>query len=71
MMLVIHHGPVSDHLDEKILGAMVEGPVVKRVQVSRRLGPMLKETRDILNEFYRPFNKRLAEVLKDEKYDWV
>ena len=70
-MLIIHHCPVSDHLDEKIIGAMVERPVVNRGQRSRQLGPMLNETREILNEFYRPFNKRLAEMLKDEKYGWV
>ena len=32
--------------------------------------PMRKETRQILDNFYKPFNKRLAHLLKDSKYLW-
>ena len=31
---------------------------------------MFQETRDLLREFFRPFNRRLAELLADKEYTW-
>lgn len=31
---------------------------------------MLPETRQILEEFYRPFNEKLADVLNDKRWLW-
>ena len=31
---------------------------------------MLPETRRILTDFYRPYNKMLAELLSDERFTW-
>lgn len=31
---------------------------------------MLPETRRLLGSFYAPFNKRLAELLQDDRYNW-
>ncbi|XP_078669303.1 carbohydrate sulfotransferase 15-like isoform X1 [Branchiostoma floridae x Branchiostoma belcheri] len=36
-----------------------------------RLGPMLPKTRQILNEFYGPHNRRLASLLDDERFLWL
>ena len=32
--------------------------------------PMLNETRDLLQEFYQPYNRMLAELLQDDKWLW-
>ncbi|KAJ8022155.1 Carbohydrate sulfotransferase 15 [Holothuria leucospilota] len=34
------------------------------------LGPMLKETKELLDQFYEPFNKDLAKLLNDDDYLW-
>lgn len=31
---------------------------------------MLPETRQALEDFYRPFNDKLAELLKDKRWEW-
>lgn len=31
---------------------------------------MLPKTRTLLNDFYKPYNQRLAEQLKDDRYLW-
>ena len=42
----------------------------RRRDSDKNLGPMLPETRELLEEYYRPFNHRLVELLGDEKYYW-
>ena len=32
--------------------------------------PMLMETRQMLQEFYQPFNNELADLLKDDSFRW-
>ena len=34
------------------------------------VGPMLPETIEILNEFYKPFVLRLHELLKEDRFLW-
>ncbi|XP_076461709.1 carbohydrate sulfotransferase 15-like [Babylonia areolata] len=36
----------------------------------RKLGSMLPETRQMLNDFYRPHNRQLAEILQDPRFLW-
>ena len=31
-------------------------------------GPMLKETRELLTEFYQPFNEKMAELTGDSQF---
>ena len=31
---------------------------------------MPKETRDLLNRFFEPYNKMLSRLLKDDRYTW-
>lgn len=50
-------------------------PIVEHVSVNTGqnygvVGPMLPETIEILNEFYAPFNSRLAELLRDDRFLW-
>eukprot|EP00959_Pyramimonas_sp_CCMP1952_P470675 9497091-Pyramimonas_sp.AAC.1 len=33
-------------------------------------GPMLPETRTLLDEFYSPYNAKLASILGDPKWNW-
>lgn len=35
------------------------------------VGPMLQKTRDALEHFYQPFNKKLAELLEDDRFSWT
>ncbi|KAK7142485.1 hypothetical protein R3I94_011984 [Phoxinus phoxinus] len=42
-----------------------------RRPANRNLGPMLPITKEILQNFYRPFNQRLAQVLKDPAFLWT
>lgn len=37
---------------------------------SRRIGPMLNSTSEILRDFYRPYVVRLASILNDERFLW-
>lgn len=34
-------------------------------------GDMLPKTRELLDDFYRPFNEMLAELLQDTKWRWT
>ena len=33
--------------------------------------PMLPETKRLLDDFYRPFNRDLAQMLNDKRFTWV
>lgn len=33
-------------------------------------GPMLPETRKLLDDLYRPFNEKLADLLDDQRFLW-
>jgi N-acetylgalactosamine 4-sulfate 6-O-sulfotransferase len=46
----------------------VMGMPAKNVQKKR--APMLPQTKQLLDDFYAPFNKALAEALGDERYLW-
>ena len=37
----------------------------------KKAGELLQKTREILDEFYKPYNKDLAMLLKDDKYLWI
>ncbi|KPP65118.1 hypothetical protein Z043_116486 [Scleropages formosus] len=42
-----------------------------RRPADKSLGPMLPITKEILQEFYFPFNQRLTQVLKNDSFLWV
>ena len=35
-----------------------------------KVGEMMEETRQILHEFYKPFNEELAQMAGDEKFNY-
>ncbi|XP_064646229.1 carbohydrate sulfotransferase 15-like [Lineus longissimus] len=60
-----------DKLNDEELGAILEFPLVNRNDVVKKsAGPMWKQTRDLLNKMYRPFNEALAEYMHDKRFLW-
>ncbi|KAL8591614.1 hypothetical protein ACOMHN_030500 [Nucella lapillus] len=50
--------------------AVAHQPIVRAGRRRRQQGPMLVETRRVLDQFYRPFNTRVARLMHDRKYLW-
>nr|XP_022345100.1 carbohydrate sulfotransferase 15-like isoform X1 [Crassostrea virginica]XP_022345101.1 carbohydrate sulfotransferase 15-like isoform X1 [Crassostrea virginica] len=42
----------------------------KRKKGDRSVGLMLNETRQLLNEFYEPYNQELADIMDDDQFLW-
>uniref|UniRef100_A0A8D0BB69 Sulfotransferase n=1 Tax=Salvator merianae TaxID=96440 RepID=A0A8D0BB69_SALMN len=58
-------------LTEKQEALITKSPASNtRRPADRNLGPMLPITREILRDFYQPFNTKLAQVLSDEAFLW-
>ena len=54
-------------LPSEIVSSNIEN---KRRKSDLSVGKMRPDTREILREFYSPFNKDLAELLHDDQYLW-
>lgn len=62
---------VSDPMSEDTYSILRQrAPANQRKESFRFLGPMLNETKTLLDNFYRPFNQRLAELLGDGTFLW-
>lgn len=62
---------VPGPLGEKQETLMTKSPASNtRRPEDRNLGPMWPVTQRILQDFYGPFNTRLAQVLADEAFAW-
>ena len=48
----------------------VKQPSSPKSMIRSHYSPMLPETRTMLNEFYRPYNVELSQLLKDKDYLW-
>ncbi len=48
---------------EKVMGMPIKN-------VGKKRGDMLQETRQLLKDFYAPFNQKLATQLKDDRFLW-
>ncbi|XP_028585843.1 carbohydrate sulfotransferase 15 [Podarcis muralis] len=58
-------------LSEKEEALITKSPASNtRRPEDRNLGPMLPITKEILRDFYQPFNTKLAQVLSDEAFLW-
>lgn len=55
-------------LPESRLAQFCKAPA--RNKAKHRTKPMLDKTRLLLEEFYKPYNKKLYEILKDQKFNW-
>ncbi|XP_076468882.1 carbohydrate sulfotransferase 15-like [Babylonia areolata] len=85
-MMIIRNEDYSDDIEGHILDAFnfLEVSSLRKTQMRPILthvstnigqnydvvGPMLPETIEILNEFYKPFVLRLYELLEDERFLW-
>ncbi|XP_078079505.1 carbohydrate sulfotransferase 15-like [Mustelus asterias] len=59
------------NLTEQQEAAIINNPASNtRRPKDKSLGPMLPETRRILENFYRPFNEKLALLLDDDSFLW-
>ncbi|TNN03443.1 hypothetical protein fugu_000472 [Takifugu bimaculatus] len=67
---------VFDFLDlepptKEIEAEITESPASNtRRPADKNLGPMLPITKEILGDFYRPFNIKLAKVLRNDSFIW-
>ncbi|XP_017538105.1 carbohydrate sulfotransferase 15-like [Pygocentrus nattereri] len=67
---------VFQFLSLRSLSEQKEAEITKRPASNTRrlsdknLGPMLPLTREILSDFYGPFNRKLAAVLQDDSFLW-
>ena len=61
-------GPFTKEEEARILNTAVR--VNKRNPHERKLGDMLNETRQILTEFYRSYNEKLAKLLQNDRFLW-
>eukprot|EP01104_Vermistella_antarctica_P000353 TRINITY_DN1043_c1_g2_i3.p1 TRINITY_DN1043_c1_g2~~TRINITY_DN1043_c1_g2_i3.p1 ORF type:complete len:434 (+),score=33.25 TRINITY_DN1043_c1_g2_i3:150-1451(+) len=52
--------------DETVMAKILASD--KHADHGRGTAPMLKETRDLLDSFYQPFNTRLAALLRDDRF---
>ncbi|XP_070834109.1 carbohydrate sulfotransferase 15-like [Chaetodon trifascialis] len=59
--------PLSVKLEEEVMKKRVAN---KRGMQDREIGPMLPATRDLLREFHRPFNRKLASLLDNNAFLW-
>lgn len=61
---------ITDRLNHRVIdkrAVMNEGPSSKgKVKIQ-----MLQETKSRLDDFYRPFNEQLVDLLLDTKYLWT
>uniref|UniRef100_A0A3B3U1T0 Sulfotransferase n=1 Tax=Poecilia latipinna TaxID=48699 RepID=A0A3B3U1T0_9TELE len=60
-------GPLSKEIESQITRSPASNT---RRPADKNLGPMLPITKEILQDFYKPFNEKLAKVLQKESFRW-
>ncbi|XP_005794719.2 carbohydrate sulfotransferase 15 [Xiphophorus maculatus] len=60
-------GPLSKEIESQITKSPASNT---RRPADKNLGPMLPITKEILQDFYKPFNEKLAKVLQKESFRW-
>ncbi|XP_036393085.1 carbohydrate sulfotransferase 15-like [Megalops cyprinoides] len=60
-------GPLTDQKEAEITKSPASNT---RRPADKNLGPMLPVTKEILREFYSPFNQKLARVLRNDSFLW-
>ncbi|XP_023686691.1 carbohydrate sulfotransferase 15 [Paramormyrops kingsleyae] len=60
-------GPLTEQLEAEITRSPASNT---RRPADKSLGPMLPLTKQILQEFYSPFNEKLAKVLRNDSFLW-
>ena len=62
--------PISSVILDEMEVSSLDEITRKDVRNSRLYDPMLNETRVLLDEFFQPFNKDLANLLNDDTFLW-
>ncbi|CAL8304324.1 unnamed protein product [Lota lota] len=60
-------GPLTEQQEAEITQSPASNT---RKEANRNLGPMLAVTRELLQDFYKPFNQKLAQVLQNNSFLW-
>ncbi|KAK0142120.1 Carbohydrate sulfotransferase 15 [Merluccius polli] len=60
-------GPLTEQQEAEITQSPASNT---RTESNRNLGPMLAVTRELLQDFYQPFNQKLAQVLQNNSFLW-
>ncbi|MEQ2227954.1 hypothetical protein ILYODFUR_003694 [Ilyodon furcidens] len=60
-------GPLSKEIESQITRSPASNT---RRPADKNLGPMLPITKEILQDFYKPFNEKLAKVLRNDSFLW-
>ncbi|KAM3591648.1 uncharacterized protein V6R79_005210 [Siganus canaliculatus] len=60
-------GPLSKEIESEITRSPASNT---RRPADKNLGPMLPGTKEILRDFYMPFNEKLAKVLRNDSFLW-
>ena len=61
----------ADVPDEEAMNVITSMPwVMGNHAYKTEAEPMLQETREVLYEFYRPYNEHLAYMMGDDSYLW-
>ena len=67
----------ADELSESTLPAIEEAKILQEIdhvkateKKSKKLGYVLPETRAVLDRFFEPYNRRLADFLGDDRFLW-
>ncbi|KAK3267636.1 hypothetical protein CYMTET_23825 [Cymbomonas tetramitiformis] len=63
--------PLADEMDEMASLAVWNKRQGNGAERGSTAGEMMAETRKMLGEFYAPFNKKLADILEDDRYLWL
>lgn len=64
---VFFTGPLTKEIESEITRSPASNT---RRPADKNLGPMLPITKDILRDFYTPFNEKLAKVLQNDSFLW-
>ena len=60
-------GPLTKEKESEITRSPASNT---RRPADKNLGPMLPITKEILRDFYTPFNEKLAKVLRNDSFLW-
>lgn len=65
--MCVFTGPLTKEIESEITRSPASNT---RRPADKNLGPMLPMTKDILRDFYTPFNEKLAKVLRNDSFLW-
>ena len=67
LIVLLFTEPYPEHIKKEMASKPIPNP---RSDQFTGEGDMLKETRELLDEFYAPYNRKLRDVLGDDRFLW-